>query len=169
MHGLCWSYRLTDRQALLPIAVLEAVAYVWSILIFEPYVAPLPSERASTRAVVGECDALSAVFMLHRDSPSSPAMQFVFEYLEGLPQMASLRPCLHNAHCYGPGNFNHVRPSEPRKDRRLPTAVPPAVHQATVARDPSGSSEDAGLLGKLCFGGPRHPTFASSARRITAS
>jgi hypothetical protein len=105
MHGLCWQYRLTKAQAALPIALLEFVAYLWSIIIFASHAAPLPSEPAGLRAVVAESDALAPTMVLQNDAAKSLTMQYTHAAMDALPQYKKLRPVLHLGHLYGPGNW----------------------------------------------------------------
>jgi site-specific DNA-cytosine methylase len=102
MHGIYWSQQLVAPFTSIPIAVLEFVAALTSILTFASLL-PEPSDSASMILHV-RVDALSTPFILTEDAASSPTMIAVHSYILNHPLFMMWAPCIVVSHVPGVGN-----------------------------------------------------------------
>ena len=93
LGGVFWTYRLNDRERLLPIAVLEAAAWYGVVAAFAPQI-------PSGALVLGEIDALSTADALTEDAASSPLMQLFHDELLKLAAFRRIEEQLIVAHVF---------------------------------------------------------------------
>ena len=100
-HGLYWSFTPATQYARIPIAVLEFIAALTSILTFAQSIS-LPADMEHTLHV--RVDALATPFILTDDAASSPAMIALHSFALDHPQFQALAPYLLVSHVPGVGN-----------------------------------------------------------------
>ena len=100
-HGLYWSHVPPQRYARIPIAVLEFIAALTSIMTFAHAIPPLEDVAHTLHVRV---DALSTHFILTDDATSSPAMIALNSFMLDLPQFKMVSPYLLVSHVPGVGN-----------------------------------------------------------------
>ena len=102
MHGLYWSMSLSAPFTKIPIAALEFVAALASILTFASV---LPEPSHSTFMILHvRVDALSTPFILTEDAASSPMMIAIHSFILSHPLFMMWAPCLVVSHVPGVGN-----------------------------------------------------------------
>ena len=102
MHGIYWSKMLGAPYTAIPIAALEFIAALASILTFTSLL-PEPTEYTSLILHV-RVDALSTPFILTEDAASSPLMVAIHSYILGHPTFQAWAPCIVVSHVPGVGN-----------------------------------------------------------------
>ena len=100
-HGLYWSLTPATRYAQIPIAVLEFIDALTSILTFAQ---PIPSPAGMEHTLHVRVDALATPFILTDDAASSPAMIALHSFVLEHPQFQALAPYLLVSHVPGVGN-----------------------------------------------------------------
>ena len=100
-HGLYWSHVPPPVYARIPIAVLEFIAALTSIMTFAYAIPPLEDVAHTLHVRV---DALSTPFILTEDAASSPAMIALHSFILDLPQFQMISPYLLVSHVPGVGN-----------------------------------------------------------------
>ena len=100
-HGSYWSRTLFHPYTLIPIAVLEFIAALTSIVTFAQLL-PLPDSLSHTLHI--RVDALSSPYILTEDAASSPAMIALHEFILAHSVYLKISPILIVSHVPGVGN-----------------------------------------------------------------
>ena len=100
-HGLYWSLSPPSIYVRIPIAVLEFIAALTSIMTFAQSLPP-PDDVAHTLHV--RVDALSTPFILTDDAAASPAMISLHSFMLDHPHFQAVSPYLLVSHVPGVGN-----------------------------------------------------------------
>ena len=112
-HGLYWSLTPPSGYARIPIAVLEFIAALTSIMTFAQSLPPL-DDVAHTLHV--QVDALPTPFILTDDAASSPAMIALHSYMLDHPQFQRVSPYLRVLVSHVPGVGNELSDAASRSD-----------------------------------------------------
>ena len=104
MHGIYWSKMLGAPYTAIPIAALEFITALASILTFTSLL-PEPTEYTSLIKILHvRVDALSTPFILTEDAASLPMMVAIHSYIISHPTLQAWAPCIVVSHVPGVGN-----------------------------------------------------------------